>query len=228
MLEVVGLGEFNTLTLALDQLQLAEFSELRIFSTDATGDTLAQIESFSLLQSDRLHESYAPAISLDTNNIEGGKFLQFQLVGNGTSQTAMLSSITDEQAQLTFDGGRVLTVSLDNRDSKTDLLTGDAEAIDLTGQSDTVTMNFSVYREAVSDNTVGFYRTEDAEGSVRDPYSVRAENGQQDYRSLCEGWQWPHCLVLWSESLPPTVISTLFYCPPPFLEQLNTGDRLQR
>ena len=48
------------------------------------------------------------------------------------------------------------------------MLVNDAAAIDLTGQTGTVNVDFRVYREAAMDNTVGFYTTDFIDGGIRD------------------------------------------------------------
>ena len=188
-LEVVSLSEFNTLALTLDQLRLTDLSELLIFSTDAQGNNPTQIDSFSLLETGQLESSYAPTFSLSADTLAAGEFLQFQLVSNGITRTATISSISDQQVQLTFDNGSVLMAMLSQRDDTTDLLTGDAEAIDLTGQSGSVTLNFTVYREASFDNTVGFYITEDANGSVRDITGNLIQPGEAGYKEAAMAQQ---------------------------------------
>ena len=166
-LEVKGLGSSNTLTVALDQLKIDNLSELKIFTTDANGNNPTLVDSFTLLQRGQLPDAYSPTFSLET--VTEGQFLQFQLVSGGVTRTATLSTISGNQALLTFDDGTTLTASLGNRSATTDLLTGDADGIDLTGQTGSVKVNFAVYREAAYSNTVGFYTTEDAAGMVKDP-----------------------------------------------------------
>ncbi|MEM6255550.1 MAG: DUF4114 domain-containing protein [Cyanobacteria bacterium P01_D01_bin.156] len=168
-LEIVTLNSFNTLTLALDQLSLDTVSELIIYGNNTNSMDRTLIDSVSLLESGQLPSSYAPTFSLPSDSVETGQLLQFELVSNGINRIATLSSINNEQVQLTFDESTALIMSLDNRTGTTDLITGDAEAINFTEQSGIVSLRFEVYREAAFNNTIGFYTTADASGSVRDP-----------------------------------------------------------
>ncbi len=168
-LEVKVIGDANTITLSLDQLRLNDISELLIFTTDAAGNNLTQIESISLLKGGELPSDYSPSFSLKSSDVTTGQLLQFQLVSNGVARTATVSSTTREQVKLTFDDGTILNASFDSRTATTNLLVGDANSIDLSEQTGPVNVGFSVFREASFNNTVGLYTTDSADGSITDP-----------------------------------------------------------
>ncbi|MEO1592645.1 MAG: hypothetical protein AAFU71_15330, partial [Cyanobacteria bacterium J06632_22] len=143
-LAVASVASYNTLTLL--PVQVAALGEIQIFAADATGQLLTLLDSFSALPSSELSEAYAPTFSLAS--LAPGDFLQFQWVQPGSTRTATVSSMTDEQVQLAFDDGTVFNAALGIRTATTDVLTGDAEAIDLSSQTGAISVIFSVYREA--------------------------------------------------------------------------------
>ena len=97
-----------------------------------------------------------------------GQFLEFQLVVNRAVTLATATAINDTQVSLDFGGGTQLTAETFTQIATTNLLVGDATAIDLTSQTGTVNVEFSVYREAAKANTVGLYTTDFADGGIRD------------------------------------------------------------
>ncbi|MEM9976222.1 MAG: DUF4347 domain-containing protein [Cyanobacteria bacterium P01_D01_bin.2] len=165
-LEVTGLGDNNTVRLQVDQVNTADIGEILIFSVDATGRT--QIDSFFLLEGGLIPADYAPAFSLDSSQVTEGQFLEFQLVVNGTVSLATATTISDTQVSLDFGGGTQLTAETFTQIATTNLLVGDATAIDLTSQTGTVSVEFNVYREAAKASTVGLYTTNFADGGIRD------------------------------------------------------------
>ena len=165
-LEVTGLGDANTVRLQVDQVNITDIGEILIFSVDAVSRT--QIASFSILAGGQLADDYAPAFSIDNSQVTEGQFLEFQLVVNGVTQLAIPTAISDTQISLDFGDGTRLTAETFTQVATTNLLVGDATAIDLTGQTGTVNVEFAVYREAALANTVGFYTTEFADGGIRD------------------------------------------------------------
>ncbi|MEA5466311.1 DUF4347 domain-containing protein [Leptothoe sp. PORK10 BA2] len=169
-LEVTGLGAGNTVRLQVDQVNLGamgQIGEILIFSVDSTSRT--QIGSFSILEGGQLPDDYAPAFSIDNGQVTEGQFLEFELVVNGVTRLATPTAVSDTQISLDFGAGTQLTAQIFTQTATTNLLVGDATAIDLTGQTGVVNVEFTVYRAAARDNTVGFYTTDFANGGIRDP-----------------------------------------------------------
>ncbi|MEM9980120.1 MAG: beta-propeller fold lactonase family protein, partial [Cyanobacteria bacterium P01_D01_bin.2] len=129
-LEVTGLGNANTVRLQVDQVRTADIGEILIFNVDATGRT--QIDSFFLLEGGLLPADYTPAFSLDSSQVTEGQFLEFQLVVDGAVTLATATAISDTQVSLDFGGGTRLTAETFTQTATTNLLVGDATAIDLT------------------------------------------------------------------------------------------------
>ena len=169
ILELANLGATSTVGLELNQLNIDSVSELIIFSSDNAGENRTQIASFSLLEEGRLPSNYAPKFSLDNRQLASDKFLQFELVQEGIVRIA--TPRIDDNAQITLDfgDGTKLTAILTEQSSTQNMLLGDADAIDLTRETGPLNIQFIVYREAKFNNTVGFYTTDDADGSIQDP-----------------------------------------------------------
>ncbi|MEM7063531.1 MAG: DUF4347 domain-containing protein [Cyanobacteria bacterium P01_B01_bin.77] len=165
-LEVTGLGDANTVRLQVDQVNIANLGEILIFSVDATGRT--QIASFSLLEDGQLADAYAPSFSIDNSQVRSGQFLEFELVVNGVTRLATPTAINDTQLSLDFGDGTQLIAETFTQTTTTNLLVGDATAIDLSGQTGLVDVEFTVYRSAARANTVGFYTTDFADGGIHD------------------------------------------------------------
>ncbi len=168
-LEITELGTADTIKLQLQQSRIDSVSELLIYSTDALGNSRTQIGSFSLVKG----STYVPEFTLENSSIAKGTILQFELVQNGNTQIATVSSRSDGQVELDFGNGTRLVAALDNHTPTTNLLRDDATTIDLTGLPVSVngasTLEFVVYREAMFDNMVGLYATDDANGGIKDP-----------------------------------------------------------
>ncbi|MBT9314425.1 DUF4347 domain-containing protein [Leptothoe spongobia] len=165
-LEITGLGDANTVRLLVDQVTIDQIGEILVFSVDSTSRT--QIASFSILEGGQLPDSYAPTFSIDNGQVTEGQFLEFELVVNGVTRLATATAISETQISLDFGDGTQLTAETFTQTSTTNLLVGDATAIDLSGQTGIVNVEFTVYREASRANTVGFYSTDFADGSIRD------------------------------------------------------------
>ncbi|MFG6104205.1 DUF4347 domain-containing protein [Leptothoe sp. EHU-05/26/07-4] len=165
-LEITGLGSDNTIRLHVDKVNISEVGEIRIFDVEGTNRT--QISSFFLLEGGQLPEAYMPAFSIDANRVNEGQLLEFQLVVNGTTHLATATTITATEVSLDFGEGTQFTVETFTQTATTNLLVNDAAAIDLTGQTGLVNVDFSIYREAAMDNMVGFYATDLIDGGIRD------------------------------------------------------------
>ncbi|MEO1401710.1 MAG: Ig-like domain-containing protein [Cyanobacteria bacterium J06635_1] len=167
VLEVTSLGTADTVRLEVEAVGVDSVSEILIFSTDVSGASRTQIGRFSLLEGGKLPAAYVPEFTVNNSAIEQGDYLQFELIEKGQTRMATLTSIDDDQVALDFGDGTQLTVSLFDQTSTTNLLVNDASAIDLTGlDGQMVNVEFAVYREAKFDNTLRFYRTDFADGSI--------------------------------------------------------------
>ncbi|MGI8933238.1 MAG: Calx-beta domain-containing protein, partial [Phormidesmis sp.] len=182
VLEVTSLGTANSLKLQLEQVGINSVSDLLVFSTDALGNSRTQIGSFSLLKGGQLPAAYAPDFTLNSSDIAEGKFLQFELVQNGVTQTATAKLGQDGQVELDFGDGTRLLAALTSQTSTTNLLRDDAATIDLTDITDPLSIEFMVYREAAFNNTVGLYRTDDASGGIKDITGNLINPGQAGYK----------------------------------------------
>ncbi|MEM9535607.1 MAG: Ig-like domain-containing protein [Cyanobacteria bacterium P01_A01_bin.3] len=167
LLEVTALGSANTVTLDIGQFGLDSVSQIRIFSTGASGMPRTEIGSISLLEREQLPDAYSPEFTVNSDTITQGGFLQFELVENGQIRVPTLTSISESQVALDFGEEGQLTVSLAEQSSTTNVLIDDAAAIDLTGfDGGALDVEFTVYREAAFDNTLGIYETDFADGSI--------------------------------------------------------------
>ena len=168
-LELTSLGDAKSLRFSFDDFGIEGVGELRIFGQDAEGNK-TQLSSFFTLDGSKLANGYSTSFSIDSDELSAGEQLQFELVENGRVRTGTLSLRDDSTALFDFGDNTQLTIALNNEDTAPNLLREDATTIDLTGfdSSSDVTLNFSVYREASYDNTVGFYRADSAEGGIQD------------------------------------------------------------
>ncbi|ESA33336.1 3-carboxymuconate cyclase [Leptolyngbya sp. Heron Island J] len=166
-LEITGLGTDNTLRLHVQAVDIASVGEIRII--DVNGANRTQIGEFFLLEGGRLPAAYRPAFSIDSSQVSEGQFLEFQLVVDGTIQLATPAVISATEVALNFGEGTQLTVETFTQTATTNLLVNDAAAIDLTGQTGVVNVDFTVYREAALNSTIGFYTTDLIDGGIRDP-----------------------------------------------------------
>ena len=166
-LEITGLGDANTVRLQVDQVNIDEVGEILVFSVDAASRT--QIASFAILEGGQLPDAYAPSFSLDNDQVREGQFLEFELVVNGETRLATATAISDTQISLDFGDGTQLIAETFTQTTTTNLLVDDAAAIDLSAQTGLVNVDFTVYREAALDSTVGLYTTDFIDGGIRDP-----------------------------------------------------------
>ena len=180
-LEITGLGTDNTLRLQVQAVDIASVGEIRIIDVDGANRT--QIGEFFLLEGGQLPAAYSPAFSIDSSQVSEGQFLEFQLVVDGTIQLATPAVISGTEVALNFGEGTQLTVETFTQTATTNLLVNDAAAIDLTGQTGMVNVDFTVYREAALDSTIGFYTTDFIDGSIRDPLTGnRLQPGDPGYQ----------------------------------------------
>ena len=168
VVEVTELGSNSTLSLQLNQISIDSISELLVFTTDSSGENRIQIASFSLLEAGQLPSAYAPSFSLDNQQLSNNELLQFELVQKGVARTAVPTVYNQGQIELDFGNGTQLTASITEQTSTQNILLNDAAAIDISNETGSLSVDFTVYREASFDNTVGLYRMDAADGSVRD------------------------------------------------------------
>ena len=162
--EVVSLGSADTLMFEIGRA--AQFSDVLIFKVDdAAGSNPEQVGSFSLLESGQLEGSFAPTTVLNSDLVANGEFFQVQLVENGVARMAIATQSENGQLMLDFGQGTVLTIQ-PAMDESPDLLTEGAGSIDLGDSGNPMMLEFSVYREATFNNTVGLYATDTADGGI--------------------------------------------------------------
>jgi len=163
--EVTSLGADNTLVLNVESI--GALSEILIFKVDdADGSNPEQVGSLSALESGQLGDDFAQMLSLDSDSVEAGDFFEVQLVENGMTRSATVSRTSDGQLALDFGNGTVLTIQAGTENTG-NLIIGDADGIDLGDSEDPMMLEFSVYREASYNNTLGLYTTDTADGGIR-------------------------------------------------------------
>ncbi|MEO0868141.1 MAG: DUF4347 domain-containing protein, partial [Cyanobacteria bacterium J06642_11] len=165
-LAITGLGEANTVRLQVEQVNIDTVGEIFIFDVSANSRT--QLASFLLLEGGQLPDTYAPSFSINNSQVSEGQFLEFELVVNGEVRRATPTALSDTQVLLDFGEGTQLVAETFSQTATTNLLVGDATAIDLTGQIGLVNVEFQVYRSASRDNTVGLYTTDFIDGGIQD------------------------------------------------------------
>ena len=170
------------------RLQFANFGlggagELRIFTLEEDGSQ-TQIGNFFALENGKISGGFNTEFFIDRSLLSRGAQLQFELVSNGGVRTGALEVQDDLSTVIDFGNDTRLAVALTDEAATPNLLREDATTIDLTGfDGSDVTLNFSVYREASYDSTLGFYRTDTADGGIRDAVTgdvLRA--GDEGYR----------------------------------------------
>ncbi|MBE9064230.1 Ig-like domain-containing protein, partial [cf. Phormidesmis sp. LEGE 11477] len=172
--EVTRLGTDNSVQLQLEMSTIGNLEELIIFSTEADGSNPQELTRFSLLEGGDLTDSLDVALTLDNAQILDGELLQFAVVDSGMTWTATPTRISDNKVRLSFEdvgqslGDIVLSLQTAVETPTTNLLVGDADAIDLSSQSGDIDVSVTVYREAAFDNVLGFYTVDNAEGSITD------------------------------------------------------------
>lgn len=167
-LNVADLNGSGGVRFELDQVGVDSASEILIFRVNEDGSTTA-IGEFLLLKSGELADGFNPSFNL--NNVSEGDTLQFAITeANGSSRTATATVGENGVAQLDFGNGTTLSLALADVADALNLVianTGeDAEAIDFTGQADTFQVEFTVFREARFNSTVGLYIVDDLTGSI--------------------------------------------------------------
>jgi len=166
LLDIIDLGDANTIRFQLDQVEVDKTSEFRIFTVDSSGNTQSLLASFSLLDNGQLAEAYAPQIILDDADIEVGQSLIFEIFEGGESRFATLNAVDNGRVTLDFGRGTVIEVDTANEEATTNLLSEGAESIDLSAQTGDVTVEMSVFREAAFDSTIGFYTVDAEDGGI--------------------------------------------------------------
>ncbi|MGC1309946.1 MAG: ELWxxDGT repeat protein [Phormidesmis sp.] len=180
-LQVGPIGSAKSLQFNLDKVDISDVSELLIFTVDESG-TQTPVGSFSLLKGTQFAPGFSQNFALDTQRLSDNTQLLFKLMGQNGSQTGKLSLKEDGTATLNFNGTAV-AIGLSSSPA-INLLSGDADSIDLsTYANQSVSINFSVYREAAFNNTVGLYSTDTATGGITDALSGQTlQPGDMGYK----------------------------------------------
>ncbi len=101
---------------------------------------------------------------------------------DGVLSTVTPKAINATEISLSIEGIEFVA-QLSDETPTTDLLLDDAAVIDLKGQTGKTSITFTVYREAAFDNTVGFYVTDAADGSIVDSMTgATLRPGDQGYK----------------------------------------------
>ena len=185
LLRIFIIGEGNTLQISTEQLNIGSDGEVLVFISDnGDGTDATQIASFLLPAKGIVPTSDAPVFTIDRSLIAERKYLRVELVENGTVRTAKFRQLSNRVSLIEFDADNVLKIQAFVPTETSSLMIGDADAIDLSSRSGTYNFEFNVYREAAYDNTVGFYRTDTADGAiVTDPISgATLRPGNTGYR----------------------------------------------
>lgn len=169
-LEIGDLSLANSLLIDLDQTTLREVSDLLIFRLAKDG-TRSEIASFSLLEGRKLGAQFSQKNALPTNLLTSGERLQFELVEQGRTRIGTLALLSNDEIEIDF--GRDLSLRLVLQEEESvNMLNGGAESLNLSQfAGETVALDFFVYKDAAFDNTVGFYRTDNASGHIVDEFT---------------------------------------------------------
>ena len=165
--ELTDLGGANAVRFNLNDIQVGNASEIRVFNVDSEGMS-TQVGAFSVLQAGQINDSFMPSFSL--NAMQGDR-LRFELVDSDGGVTNGTTSIDGNgNAVLNF-GSSTLSLVADEGTGAPSLVVdsedGDgAAALDFTGQTGDSNVRFSVFREAAFDSTVGLYIVDDLTGQV--------------------------------------------------------------
>ena len=163
-LSIGSVGSAQSLHLNFEDFGLDGIGELAVFSLEADGSKTL-LDSFFALEEGKVSSDHNKGFSLDTSSLLPGTHLQFELVENGEVRMGTVMIQEDGSAVLDFGDSNVVSVAF-KEDMAPNLLREDATTLDLTGFDGDVTLNFSVYREASFDSTVGFYSTDTADGGI--------------------------------------------------------------
>ncbi|WP_144054301.1 DUF4114 domain-containing protein [Pleurocapsa sp. PCC 7319] len=130
--------------------------------------------------------SYNPSFTVDHSLLSDNSTLELELVENGVTRVATISSGPNGEIEFDFDGDTDLLASVVDITPTTNVMRADgaddAAAIDLTGEFGPRDMTFSVFREADFNNIVGFYTTDDATGAITDISGTTLNPGDAGYK----------------------------------------------
>ncbi len=182
-------GAANAVQFTIDSLNIPDVSELQLFRTDAAGTVIGDgpVQSFSLLAPDSQLAGFTPQFTVD--DFLDGEFLQAVLVGpDGATTVSTPTALSGTQIALDFGNDTTLNLAIGAFDvgvgtSALQVNAANDEVINLSNETGSLTANFSVFREAAFNNTVGFYQTLDASGAVSDPITgATLSPGDAGYR----------------------------------------------
>ncbi|MEM6453069.1 MAG: DUF4114 domain-containing protein, partial [Cyanobacteria bacterium P01_D01_bin.105] len=185
-------GDANAVQVTVNGIfNLPNVSELQLFRTDAAGTIIGAgpVQAFSLLASNGELAGFSPQFTVD--DFLDGEFLQAVLVGvDGSTTVSTPTAINSTQVALDFGNNNILNLNIGAFDvgvgtSALEVNVAGDEVIDLSNETGPLTANFSVFREASFNNTVGFYQTLDADGAVSDPLTgATFLPGDEGYREV--------------------------------------------
>ena len=173
--------EDNTLMLQLENSTFEGVSSLRILGSDAQGSSPQLLTSLTLLGSGKL-DSFKPTFTLDSDMLEAGDRLQFEIVQDGITYISTPTRTEDGEILLNFENGTAFSLTFANDTDTPDLILGDADTIDLTGMTGETQLAFTIYRESAYDNLVGFYTMDAADGSITDDMGITLRPGDEGYK----------------------------------------------
>ena len=174
----------NAIALSVAANKIDGLSELLIFSTDESGADRRQIGQLSLVDSVQLPDSYQPTFKLNRDAIEPQRFLQFELSTGAGRAIAMIDPLADGTIALGFGGNTQVFVETSTIVPSENLLSENGATIDLSNGNSFSDFQFSIYREATFDSTLGFYRTDDEAGAIviDELLGTRLMPGDKGYR----------------------------------------------
>ncbi|EDX86403.1 5'-nucleotidase, C-terminal domain protein [Synechococcus sp. PCC 7335] len=163
--ELTALDGASAIRLSLDNIQVENASEVRVFRVGDNSDE--QIGAFSILEAGLLKGSFEPSFSVHASE---GDRLRFEMVASESTTTGTVSIDGDGNAALAF-GDTTLSLEIDNGVGVPNLVVDSedndgAAALDFTSQSGNSNVRFSFFREAGFDSTVGLYVIDDLTGQV--------------------------------------------------------------
>lgn len=167
-IEVVGLGGAQSMLLRFEEFEVENVGELFAYILSEDGSK-QQIARFFGLDGTKLSSDYGTEYSIDTSLLSVGEKIQFELVVNDNVLTGVVEMRDNRTAVIDFGDNTSLAVFLREESVAPNLLREDATTFDLTGyDGDDVTLNFSIFREASYNSTIGFYRTDFVDGGIKD------------------------------------------------------------
>ncbi len=159
-LELTTLGN-NAVKFGFDSVNVSKASLVTVFKVE--GGSRTQIGSFSLLQAGS-PVGFTPGFTLSGDDISEGDTLEFEIVNNGQTRSASITS-AKTGASLDFGNGTKLSLSSVADNGGPNYVSGDADALNFGGIGG-ADVSFTVYREAKFDSVVGLYKVDNINGDI--------------------------------------------------------------